>query len=68
MAETYEKPVVTVRVEETEEVDPGLTFIIGRRQWLDFTHEETFSSSGRDLVEVLTGYIGPGKATCTSQR
>lgn len=68
MAETYEKPVVTVRVEEVGEVDPGLMFIIGRRQWLDFTREEAFNSSSRDLVEVVTGYIGHGKATHTSQR
>ncbi len=63
MAETYGKPIVTVRVEEVGEVDPGLTFIIGRRQWLDFSLEETFSSRSKALVETMVGYIGAGKHT-----
>ena len=62
MAETYGRPMVTVKIEQLGEVDPGLQFIIGRRQWLDFSDEETFQSRSKSLLDIITSLIGPGKA------
>jgi len=61
MAETYSKPIVTVRIEDFDEVDPGLQFIIGRRQWLDFTQEGLFETNSKSLVTTMVECIGAGK-------
>ena len=50
-----------MRVQAVPEIDPGLRFVIGRRQWIDLSVEETFVSKSEELIDVLRNTIGEGR-------
>jgi hypothetical protein len=60
LAEDYKKPIVTVKYQHSEEMDPGLKLIIQRRQWMDFSDDSQFDSSCGELLEAVGRLIGPG--------
>jgi hypothetical protein len=60
LAEEYKKPIVTVKYQHSDEMDPGLKLIVQRRQWMDFSDDGQFDSSCGELLEAVGRLIGPG--------
>ncbi|KAL5470853.1 hypothetical protein EMCRGX_G028891 [Ephydatia muelleri] len=60
LAEEYHKPIITAKLENVSEMDPGLKLVIQRRQWIDLSDADKLTEKGAELITAITATVGAG--------